>query len=129
MPAQPLPTTPFLTSSDLVTEVLASLGVAAAGQTISPEDFNFVAIRLDAIFRKLGALEIVYVADPQNIPGEWFLDIVAIVAGEVAAKFGAGPEFVQMGLGVPPGVGAAAMSLKIILRGRPTGEPQRVECF
>lgn len=125
----PLTTQPFRTYSDLITEALGNLGVLAAGQTIAPEDFSYIETRLDSIFRKLGALEIVYVSDPSNIPGEWFLDLVAIVAGEVAQKFGAGPEFVQMGLGVPPGSGVAAQSLKIMLRGRPTGEPQRVECF
>lgn len=124
-----LATNPFLTYSDLILEALANLGVLAAGQTVAPEDFNYVQSRLDSIFRKLGALEIVYVADPSNIPGEWFLDLVAIVAGEVAQKFGGGPEFIKLGLGVPPGSGAAAQSLKIMLRGRPTGEPQRVECF
>ena len=129
MPATPLVSQPFRTSSDLVLETLANLGVLAAGQTVAPEDFAYIETRLDSIFRKLGALEIVYVADPNNIPGEFFLDLASIVAGECAQKFGAGPEFVQLGLGVPPGAGAAAQSLKIMTRGRPTGEALRVECF
>lgn len=129
MPATPLVSQPFRTSSDLILEALANLGVLAAGQTVAPEDFAYIETRLDAIFRKLGALEIVYVADPNNIPGEWFLDLAAIVAGECAAKFGAGPEFIQLGLGVPPGAGAAAQSLQVMMRGRPTGEPLRVTCF
>lgn len=129
MPATPLPSQPFRTSSDLVLEALANLGVLAAGQTVAPEDFSYVETRLDAIFRKLAALEIVYAADPNNVPGEWFIDLAAIVAGEVAAKFGAGPEFVASGLGSPPGSGTAAISLKIMTRGRPTGEPLRVMCF
>jgi hypothetical protein len=33
-------------------------------------------------------LEIVYVADPNNIPGAWFSDLADIVAGECASKFG-----------------------------------------
>jgi hypothetical protein len=129
MPAAPLPSQPFLTYSDLILEALANLGVLAAGQTVAPEDFSYVEVRLDAIFRKLAALEIVYAPDPNNIPGEWFIDLAAIVAGECAQKFGAGPEFIQLGLGVPPGSGNAAQSLKIMLRGRPTGEPQRTESF
>ena len=129
MPAQPLPSQPYRTSSDLVLEALANLGVLAAGQTVAPEDFNFISSRLDAIFRKLAALEIVYVPDSQNIPGEWFVDLAAIVAGECASKFGAGPELVVSGLGAPPGSGVAALSLKIMMRGRPTGEPLRVVCF
>lgn len=129
MAPQPLPSQPFRTSSDLVLKVLSKLGVLAAGQTVSPEDFETVSSQLDSIVRKLAALEIIYSADPNNIPGEWFLDLASIVAGEVASDFGAGPEFVQAGLGVPPGAGAAAMSLKIMTRGRPTGEPQRTESF
>jgi hypothetical protein len=129
MPAQTVTTEPTRTASDLVLKVLSNLGVLAAGQTVSPEDFSTVFDQLDSIFRKLGALEIVYASDPNNIPGEWFLDLARIVAGEVASDFGAGPEFVQAGLGVPPGTGAAAISLKIMTRGRPTGEPQRTESF
>ena len=129
MASAPIASQPFRTSSDLILEALANLGVLAAGQTVAPEDFSYIETRLDSIFRKLAALEIVYAADPNNIPGEWFLDLAAIVAGECAQKFGAGPEFVQMGLGIPPGAGSAAQSLKIMTRGRPTGEPQRTHSF
>jgi hypothetical protein len=125
--------TPYYTASDLVTEALANLGVIAAGQTIAPEDFNYVNDRLDAIFRKLGALEIVYVADPGNIPGEWLIDLAAIVAGECATKFGASADFIGLlisaGLGSPPGSGTAAISLKQMTRGRPTGEEQRTYSY
>ncbi len=128
---------PYRTSNDLILETLANIGVLAAGQTVSPEDFAYVENRLDAIFRKLGALEIVYAADPDNIPGEWFIDLAAIVAGECAAKFGASADYlatlVNAGLGgaagVPVGGGTAARSLKIMMRGRPTGEPQRTASF
>lgn len=124
---------PYRSSSDLVTEALANLGVLAAGQPIDVEDFNWVQEKLDSIYRKLGGLEIVFVADPNNIPGSWFSDLADIVAGECASKFGlAGQEFidkVNKGLGgagsIPIGAGTAAMSLKIITRGRPTYEPLR----
>jgi hypothetical protein len=109
--------------------VLSNLGILAAGQTVAPEDFSTVSNQLDSIFRMLGALEIVYVADPTQVPGEWFLPLADIVAGVVASDFGAGPEFVKMGLGMPPGSGNAAIALKIMTRGRPTGEPQRTESF
>jgi hypothetical protein len=124
---------PFYTYNDIVLEALANLGVLAAGQAVSPEDYNYINSRLDAIFRKLAALEIVYAPDPENIPGEWFIDLAAIVAGECATKFGASADFIgsliAAGLGSPPGAGMAAMSLKQMLRGRPTGEPQRTESF
>ncbi|MBV8474517.1 MAG: hypothetical protein JO107_10260 [Hyphomicrobiales bacterium] len=130
-------TQPYRTSSDLVLKTLSILGVLAAGQSVDPEDFATVNDNLDSIFRKLSALEICYVPDPDNIPGEWFMDLAAIVAGEVATDFGAGPDtlptLVNRGLGgfgnVPIGAGTAAQSLKIMLRGRPTGEPLRTDSF
>jgi hypothetical protein len=128
-------TSPYRTSSDLVIEALANLRVLSAGNPIDPEDFNWVNEKLDSIYRKLGGLEICYVPDPNNIPGAWFSDLADIVAGECASKFGlVGQEFidkVNKGLGGAPGTnvevgaGAAAKSLKIITRGRPTYEPLR----
>lgn len=128
---------PFRTSSDLVLGVLGKLGIFSPGQSVSPEDFATISNNLDSIFRKLAGNEIVYVADPNNIPGEWFMDLILIVTGEMAEDFGAvGQEldtFINRGLGgsgaVPVGAGAAAQSLKIMLRGRPTGEPLRTESF
>jgi len=126
-------TSPYRSSSDLITEALANLGVLAAGQAIDPEDFNWVNEKLDSIYRKLAGLEICYVPDPNNIPGAWFSDLADIVAGECASKFGlVGQEFmdkVNKGLGgvgsVDIGAGTAAKSLKIMSRGKPTYEPLR----
>jgi hypothetical protein len=119
-------------SVDLVTEALANLGVLAAGQPIDPEDFAYVNEKLDAIFRKLAALEICYIPDPTSINAEWFSDLADIVAGECATKFGSEPgmiaALVAKGLGSrPPGSGDAAMSLRQIARSRPTGEVVRAE--
>lgn len=130
-------TQPFRTSADLAVQALVKLGVFAVGQALSPEDFATISNNLDSIFRKLAALEIVYVADPNNIPGEWFTDLVLIVAGESAEDFGvAGADMdtkINRGLGgagnVPVGAGAAAQSLRVMLRGRPTGEQLRTESF
>lgn len=126
-------TSPFRSSADLITEALANLGVLSTGEALSPEDFNWVNEKLDSIFRQIAALEIAYVPDPSNIPGAWFASLADIVAGECASKFGlVGQELtdkVNRGLGgagqVPIGAGTAAMSLKIISRGRPTYEPLR----
>jgi hypothetical protein len=128
---------PFRTSSDLVLGALEELGVLSPGQPISPEDFSTVNNKLDSILRKLAGNEIVYVADPNNIPGEWFSDLVLIVAGECARAMGSSGEeageYINRGLGgwgqVPVGAGAAAQSLKVMLRGRPTGEPLRTDSF
>ena len=124
---------PFRTSADLIAEVLANLGVLAAGQSPEVEDFQAVSSKLDATFRKLAALEICYVADQDNIQPEWFSDLADIVAGECAAKFGMTNDdyakLVTRGLGSPIGTGTAAMSLKIQLRGKPTYEVLRTESF
>lgn len=121
------------TSQDLITETLANLGVLSAGQPVDAEDFNYVQEKLDAIVRKLAALEIVYIPDINNIPGAYFSDLADIVAGECATKFGATPDdyvkLVKQGLGQPPGSGNAAMSLKQMNRGRPTGEVLPTEYF
>ena len=123
----------FRSASDLITETLANLGVLAPGQAIDVEDFNYVNEKLDSIFRSLAALEIVYVADQNNIPGEWFSHLADIVAGECATKFGSNTEdyqrLKQQGLGIPPGAGAGAMALKAITRSKPTYERLRVEYF
>lgn len=42
-----IPTQPFRTSTDLITEALANLGVLAAGQPIDPTDFAYVSEKLD----------------------------------------------------------------------------------
>ena len=133
----PLTTQPFRNSNDLILKVLSNLGVAAVGQFISPEDFSKVQDNLDSIFRKIGALEICFVPDPDSIPGEWFIDLAAIVTGEVATDFGVSDaEFTKLtraGLGgaggVDIGAGVAAQSLKIMNRGKPTGEPTRIDYF
>ena len=132
-----IPTQPFRTSADLITEALANLGVLAAGQSVDPEDYSYVSTKLDSILRKLAGLEICYVPDPENIPGAWFSDLADIIAGECARKFGFGgqdlSDVINRGLGgsaqIPVGAGAAAQSLKIMTRGRPTGEPLRTESY
>lgn len=135
------PYSPFRTSTDLVNEALANLGVLASGQPTDPEDAAYVQEKLDAIVRKLAGLEIVFVPDINNIPGAWFSDLADIVAGECATKFGttgqALADLVNKGLGgavgpagpVPVGGGSAARSLKQMMRARPTGEVLRVEYF
>lgn len=127
-------TSPFRTSEDLITEVLANLGVLASGQPTDPEDFNYIQEKLDSILRELAALEIAYVPDSDNIPGEYFSAIADIVAGECATKFGAinAGELIDKGIGGaqrPVGAGAAAMKLKIMTRGKPTYETLRTESF
>jgi hypothetical protein len=120
-----------------VLEVLKRTNVLALGQAVDPEDFTLVNDGLESIFRKLAALEIVYVGDRDNIPGAWFTDLADIVAGESASNLGIGGrdmiDLINKGLGGPPeteiGAGGAAKSLKIICRGRPTYETFRMTTF
>ena len=120
----------YRSSADLVTAALGELGVLAPGQSQDVEDTSLVTNNLDSIYRELAALEICYVPDPNNIPGEWFMSLAKIVAGECAQLFGVGTDDYQKlkseGLGNPPGTGSSAMALKAMRRGKPTYEPLRV---
>jgi hypothetical protein len=127
----------YRTSTDLINEALANLGVLVAGQPANVEDFSFVQEKLDSVFRKLNALEVCWVPDPNNVPGEWFSDLADIVAGECCTKFGVtGDDYIkliQKGLGgvqgVDVGFGAAAKSLRQINRGRYTREILQADYF
>lgn len=130
-------TSPYRNSTDLITLVLQRAGVLSVGNAPDVEDVTNVNNQLDPIIRKLAGLEIVYVADPNNIPGAWFSDLADIVAGECGSSLGiVGEELttlVNKGLGgagpVEIGAGMAAKSLKIMTRGRPTYEVQRIQNF
>jgi hypothetical protein len=130
-------TGPYRTYTDLIDSALARMGVLAPGQPVDVEDFNNVQVELDSIFRKLAGLEIVFVSDPNNIPSVWFSDLVDIVAGECATKFNSTPDdymrLINKGLGgvqgVDVGYGAAAKSLRAIMRSRPTGQPLQIDYF
>jgi len=124
----------FRTSTDLINEALAKIGVLVAGQAADPEDFSYIATALDSIFWKVAELNICQIPDSNAIPNQWFLDLAAIVAGECATKFGVSNDdyvkLVNAGLGgvqgVDVGFGAAAKSLREMNRGRPTYETLQV---
>jgi hypothetical protein len=123
----------YRTQSDLVVEALSSLGVVAVGQAPNVEDVAYVADSVDGVLRMLAALDICYIADPDNIPGAMFEPLANILAGEVVNKFGlSSDDFAKAmtrGLGHPPGTGDGAMALKQMNRGRPTYEPLRAFYF
>lgn len=133
------PTSPYRTQADLINEALANLGLLSAGQPTDPEDYNYVQEKLDAIMRDLAAMEIVFIADVNNIPGAFFSRLADIVCGECAAKFGStGQDLsdkINRGMGgaagtnIAVGAGTAARALKQMQRARPTGEVLRVEYF
>jgi hypothetical protein len=124
------PTSPYRTQADLINKVLSNLGVLSAGQPTDPEDYAKVANNVDSYARTLAALEIVYLADLNNIPGAFFLDVADCMAGMSAAEFSMTgqtlADLINKGLGgagpVAVGAGSAAKSLKQIGRARYTGE-------
>lgn len=130
-------TGPYRTLQDLILEVLSNLGVLSPGQPVDAEDYNYVLTKSDPTFRKLSALQIVNISDPDNIPAVYFSDVTACLAGECALKFGLSAEdyniAVNAGIGgvqgVDVGQGAAAKSLRQINRLMPTGEVVKSEFF
>lgn len=116
----------YRTLNDLALETLEKLGVLPDGQTPSIEDTARVIEAIPSILEELGGREIVYVSDADNIPGAWFMPLANICAFELIEKFGIiGEEAATL-----QGRGDDAIrKLKVILRGRPTGEAQRTNYF
>jgi len=109
----------FRTLSDLVLETLEKLGVLPDGQTPGIEDTARVTEAIPSILEELAGREIVFVPDPDNIPGAWFMPLANICAFELIEKFGImGDEAATLSQRND----AAILKLKIILRGRYTGE-------
>lgn len=128
----------YKTQTDLVNETLKNLGVLSAGNAADPEDFNYVEEKVDPTIRLIGVLDIAYIGDIENIPGELFSPLADVLAGECASKFGSTLDdriaLTAKGLGGPPsqvpyGAGAGAMALRQANRGRPTYEPLRTVFF
>lgn len=130
------------TRQDLILEVLARIGALSPGQPTDPEDYSYVDNSLDPILLMLDGLEIVTVPDTTQIPGQWFVPLADIVAGECCTKFGVTSEDYTIlktnGLGgvtradgtrIKVGDGVAAQALRAIRRLAPTGEVLRIEYF
>jgi len=124
-------------TTTLINLVLQRVVALQNGTAADPDDISQAQGNLDLIFRNLAALEIVYVADPQQIPSEWMIPLADIVAGEISNAFGVTLDDYQRlkmaGLGgiqgTDIGAGAAAINLKWIMRSRPTGEPLKTTSF
>ena len=118
---------PFQPKAILINETLGNLGALGLGQAPDVEDFAYVDSQIDNVIRMLAALEICYIADPENIPSALINPLADILASECANRFGASSDdnakLQAKGLGVPPGSGAAAMAIKAMMRGRPTYQP------
>jgi hypothetical protein len=132
----------YYTSTDLITEALASIGALSPGQPTDVEDFSYVAGRIGSILSLIDGLDIVQIPDVENIPAAYFAPLSDIVAGECCMKFGVSTEdYTNLKLnglgGVPnpqgkmvePGDGAAAKVLKQLRRLQPTGEIVQSDFF
>jgi hypothetical protein len=120
----------YRSTRELVNEALSNLGALANGQVADVDDVAYITANVDPVLRMLAALDVCYVPDPDNIPGELFVPLAAILAEQCAQKFGSSSDdfakLTQKGLGVPPGSGAGAMAIKQMTRGRYSMEPLRV---
>jgi len=115
------------TRNDLVNEALMNLGVLAAGQTPSAEDFQAVDGKVDAMFAYLQRVEILTIDTVDDLAPEWFSPLAVILADDSALMFGLP--------GVPPSQSnpqprqAAEDRLRLVRYGRPSGEPLKTEYF
>ena len=128
----------YLNVTQLINETLSRIGVLSQGQPTDPEDFSYVQQMVEPTLAMLNSLEIVPVADENNIPLEWYESLANILAGSCAAKFNSSMEdhvrLVSLGLGGPPSqvpflAGTAVLALKQQQRLRATYEMARAIYF
>ena len=115
------------TRNDLVNQALSNLGVLAAGQNPSPEDFQAVDDHVDQVVESLNARDVIYIPDSDDIPPEWFGPLTVVLADDAASEFGlpgmpASPSN-------PNPVQSAEDSLRLMTRGKPTGEVLEIDYF
>jgi hypothetical protein len=124
----------FLNVTQLINEVLSRLGVLSQGQATDPEDFSYVQLMVEPTLARLNSLEVVPVADENNIPLEWYESLADILAEACAAKFNVSLEdmtaLASRGMGGPPSqvpfmAGTAVLALKQQQRLRATYEMAR----
>lgn len=116
----------YRTTADLLQEVLENLGVLAAGQTPEQEDLSRVSEKLPSIVALLGATEVVYIPDLNNIPDEWFIPLSDCVAYHCKAKFGLMADAAAQ---VDNDYQLALLQFRVMNRGRPTGETMQSDSF
>lgn len=112
--------------ADLVLEILENLGVLAAGQTVGPEDTSRVDEKLPSTIAYLAAAEVVSIPDLDAIPQEFFQQLSDICAYELRAKFGVVGDFAAT---LEKKNAEAYAAIKVMTRGRPTGEIVKGEFF
>jgi hypothetical protein len=76
------------TRLELVNEALGVLLNLPAGATFSDEDITTVDGYIDPMLAELAADEVVYLAEPDEIPAEWFLSLQGLLASRAGPRYG-----------------------------------------
>lgn len=107
------------TRDQLVDRALEKLGVVGSGQSAEAEDQARVDSVVDATLGDLAARRIIYVANEDAIPVEWFEWLADLLADNVAEDFGRVRDATKR-------LYAESM-LRNLVAGMPTYEPLKVE--
>ena len=114
------------TRTDLIRRALDHLGITATGQSVSAEDQASVDGAVDGVLAELAMREVVYVADSDAIPTEWFEALSLCLADAISPAYGAAGTLTA--LVIAPMTGAEDR-LRLMQRSRPTYQIQRTLDF
>jgi hypothetical protein len=115
------------TRTDWINQALNVLGILAAGQDPSAEDFTAVDKYIDPLVAELRERSVVDVDDTEEVPNHWFLPLSILLADACANEFGLAG--VPAGPSNPDPVAKAEMRLREVQYSRPTGVRQGTEYF
>ncbi len=76
------------TLQELETEAFAILTGMEPGATVAPEDLASIEVYVDPLLEQLAADQIVYIADRDEIPNEFFLPVARLLANVCGPRFG-----------------------------------------
>ena len=120
--------TTYRTRNDLVNEALMNLGILAAGQTADAEDYQAVDGKVEALYERLEAQEIIDLDNTvDEIPSNIFMQLAVLLADDAALMFGL--PGIPASPSNPQPVQLATDSIRRVTYARPTYEPQKSEWF
>jgi len=114
------------TRSELVLRALSVLGKLPAGQAAAAEDVELVDGYLDGMLDRLALQNVLYVVDPNEIPGAAYRDLAVLLAAEASTDFGLTVDELSSWTVTPAD---AEDSLKRMVRSRPTYEQHPVDYY
>lgn len=109
------------TRLELVNEALGVLLNLPAGAAFSNEDIVTVDGYVDPLFAELAADQVVYIADANEIPAEWFLCLQGLLASRAGPRYGSGRDL--------EGEKRLKADLRRLSASKPTYEVQTAEYF